>query len=134
MLRAPELGSYPAYTIFEYLYCDAGNFKARGSVLLAGSMSTVERDAIVSKMESREFFIAEQIGIATLCHVLYETSGGPTSDDHVWHTFEGFREVADLSSYLDETCWGTVREFIQRFDEVVDWNLLLSPHSNLLCL
>lgn len=131
MLSASQERPGSCHTIFEYLYCDASNFKARGSLLLSGSLAANERNRIASKMECGEFFIAEQVGADPLYESLYAYSNGPTAEDHVWHTFVGFRDVADDDSVSDMTCWGSSKEFLKRFDEVAEWNLLLSPHSRL---
>lgn len=118
-------------TIFEYLYRDAGNFKSHGSVLLSGQISQSERDLIEGKLESGEFFIAEQIGVEPLYEELYKFSGGMIQQDHVWHSFGGFRDVSDDDQIDDTECWGTTSEFTKKFASVDGWNLRLSRHAAL---
>jgi hypothetical protein len=124
--------SSQTYTLFEYLYRDAGNFKAHGMILLSGQISQAERGLIESKLESGEFFIAEQIGIRPLYDALYQYSGGMTDQDHVWHSSEGFRAPTgeDLIDSMD--CWGTVHQFVEMFARVERWSLRLSAHAMLI--
>ena len=115
--------------IFEYMYRDAGNFKSYGSVSLIGELTVDERDEIESKMESREFFIAEQIGLKPLYDVLYKFSNGTTDQDHVWHCFRGFKKPDFSDNVVEAETWGTVSEFKEMFARVTDWKLQLSQHA-----
>lgn len=123
--------SRQAFTLFNYVYRDAGNFKSRGSVLLSGSFSRSEREKIEGRMESGEFFIAEQIGVTPLYSTLYQYSGGMTDEDHVWHCFEEFQDVCEGDLIDEMSCWGTCERFAQSFEQVGNWNLTLSPHARL---
>jgi hypothetical protein len=120
------------FTIFEYLYRDAGNFKSYGSILLLGQISRTEHGVIERKMESGEFFIAEQIGVKALYKELYKFSGGMTQQDHVWHSFVEFRGVNDDDHIDDMEVWGTVVDFIKKFASIGEWNLRLSRHAMLM--
>lgn len=126
-----QSASGQASTLFNYVYRDAGNFKSRGSVLLSGRLSPSERELIQGKMESGEFFIAEQIGVIPLYAALYQYSGGMTDEDHVWHCFEEFQDVCEGDQVAGMGCWGTTEEFAQKFEQVCSWNLTLSPHARL---
>ena len=114
------------FSIFDYLYRDASNYKSWGSLLLEGSATETELAQLRTKLNSEEFFIAEQIGIPALYAKLWEFSDVPTEDDHVWHTFHALRraEVEEI------TCvpWGSVSELIARFTSVNKWDEQLSPH------
>lgn len=114
--------------LFNYVYRDAGNFKAHGSLLLAGKLSQKQQTEIVMKLESQEFFIAEQIGVKPLYGALYEFSGGMTHEDHVWHSFVGFEKVMSDSQMVEVDFWGTAAELLRRFRNVDGWSLRLSPH------
>lgn len=85
-----------SYVVFDYLYRDASNYKVFGSAWLAGTLTKDEQSEIFACCSGGEFFIAEQIGIPALYQGLYEHGGGPTEDDHVWHTLEGFRNCMPL--------------------------------------
>jgi len=116
------------WTIFEYLYRDAGNFKAFGSIALEGRVTDAERETIRAELNSGEFFIAEQIGVPPLYQQLYQWSDGPTASDHCWHEFVGFRESGD-----PERCpnGGKAKDFVGRVTSGIEWNMSLSPHYSL---
>lgn len=116
-------------TMFDYSYCDAGNFKSYGSVLLIGDLMPDDCAEIEAKMESSEFFIAEQIGVKPLYEVLYKFSNGMTGQDHVWHCFQGFRKSDASDNTVGMEIWGTVSEFKKMFSRITNWNLRLSPHA-----
>lgn len=120
-----------ASTCFHYVYRDAGNFKSRGTVILSGRLSLSERELIERKMESGEFFIAEQIGVPPLYAALYQYSGGMTREDHVWHSFEEFEDCREGGQVDEASCWGTCDDFVRRFEQVASWDLTLSPHAGL---
>jgi len=114
------------WTIFEYLYRDAGNFKAFGSIALEGRINNADRESIRAKLNSGEFFVAEQIGVPPLYEQLYQWSDGPTASDHCWHEFLGFRETDRTDSSTQSAA--TVAEFAARFNSIVQWDGTLSPH------
>lgn len=111
-------------TGFDYMYRDAGNFKAFGTVALDGRLSDADRELIRERLSSGEFFIAEQVGVPPLYRELYKWSGGPTSDDHCWHEFVGFRTLSEAEG-ADPI---PALEFVARFAAVEDWKQELSRH------
>ena len=117
-----------AWTIFEYLYRDSGNFKTFGSIALKGRINNADREAIRAKFDSGEFFIAEQLGVPPLYEQLYQLSDGPTTSDHCWHEFVGFRDSGD-----PESCaiGGNAKDFVMRVMSMNEWDLSLSPHFSL---
>lgn len=117
-----------AWTIFEYLYRDVGNFKAFGSIAFEGRISNADREAICAKLDSGEFFIAEQIGVPPLYEQLYEWSDGATILDHCWHEFFGFRESGSPEC---RPIGGNVKDFVMRVTLMKEWDLSLSPHCSL---
>lgn len=108
-------------SILEYSYRDASGYAAYDRILLTGLASEAEGELIASKLDGRQFFIPERIGIPPLQKVLYEYSGGqPTEDDHPWHEFIGFREAtADEISTLPTL--GSVPDLIAKFAAISDW-------------
>src|SRR3990167_2181380 len=84
------------YLVFDYLYCDAGNYKIFGSILFSGTLTDAERNELIDCLDSGKFFVAEQVGVPPLCSALFEEFDGPTEDDHAWHMFDGFREESGL--------------------------------------
>jgi hypothetical protein len=116
------------FTIFEYLYRDAANYKVWGQLLLEGVVSEIDRQVLASKFESGDLFIAEQLGIPALYGDLWEFSDGPTEDDHVWHTFHALRAVTpeDPSTVV----FGSVVDLVARIEAVEEWKSELSPHCD----
>ena len=54
------------FSIFDYLYRDASNYKSWGSLLLEGSATKTDLELLRACLESGEFFISEQVGIPPL--------------------------------------------------------------------
>ena len=113
-------------TTFEYLYRDAGNFKAFGALVFDGLLAPQDELLIRSKLESGEFFIAEQVGVPSLYGQLYQWSAGPIEADHCWHEIVGFKKVDDTNEGSESA--GTVAELVARFTAVTRWDGALSPH------
>ena len=114
------------FSIFDYCYRDAGNYKAWGMLLLEGVALKEDIKRIVSVLDGGEFFIAEQLAMPTLYHELWQFSDGPTTEDHVWHQFHELRKATKKELTLP--VWGTVSELVARFSSVQRWNEKLSPH------
>ncbi len=112
------------FSVFDYCYRDASDYKAWGTLLLQGACSNSDIECLRKQFDSGEFFIAEQLGIPSLYAELWELSGGPTADDHVWHTFYALRET-------DAIVFGTVENLISKIKGIENWNETLSPHWNL---
>jgi hypothetical protein len=116
-------------TLFNYLYLDAGNYKVRGSLMLSGFITAEQKGIVENSFEGGEFFIAEQVGIPPLQHILQQDFGGANSDDHCWHSFDGWtvcETQSDQSNVHD-----TVDAFVERFGSVQEWDENLSPNFDL---
>ncbi len=114
------------YSVFEYCYRDAGNYKAYSQLLLKGLVSVTHIQTLQMHFESGEFFIAEQLGVPALYGELWALSGGPTEDDHVWHTFHKLRPAS--AEEITADVFDTVDNLISKVETVVTWNQTLSPH------
>lgn len=114
------------WTAFDYLYRDAGNFKAYGTIVLQGRVSDDDQLAFRKRLESSQFFVAEQLGVPPLYETLYQWSDGPTKADHCWHEFVEFRECVDLPEDAESVV--PAQEFVDRFKAVSSWDGSLSPH------
>ncbi len=114
------------YSIFDYMYRDASNYKSVGSLLLKGRVTEKKLATINASLSDDEFFIAEQVGIPPLYEELWKLSNGPTEDDHVWHTFNNLRK-AHVDEIVGEP-WGSVAELVARFKLINYWRQRLSPH------
>ena len=119
--------SATSFCVFEYLYRDAGNFKAWGALLLKGTLTEAQVGEMCSKFEGGEFFIAEQIGVPPLYQELWTYSDGPAEDDHVWHTFFALRP-AEENDLVEGAPWGTVNALFTSVSGIARWNERLSPH------
>lgn len=117
-----------SFSVFEYLYRDAGNYKAWGSVLLLGTAFPDDVDTLRTYLESGEFFVAEQVGIPVVYQELWALSGGPNNDDHAYHQFSDLRPATNEEISMIEP-WGNLPDLLKAFREVnKDWDCTLSPH------
>ncbi|MBO9696671.1 MAG: hypothetical protein J7499_10785 [Sphingopyxis sp.] len=115
------------WTIFEYCYRDAANYKSFGKLWLEGRMTPAERRVIESRLADGEYFIAEQIGIPPLYEQLYSLSDGHTSDDHCWHELFDIRHAGILPA--DAKPWGSVDDLVRRFGVAEEWDQRHTPHT-----
>lgn len=116
------------YSVFEYLYRDAANYKAWGSLLLQGQVTPEQLQQLKARLESGEFFIAEQIGIPTLYEALWQQNSGPTAHDHVWHSFDSLRPAS--ADEANEPFWGSVAALLSRFARITTWDEKQSDNWN----
>lgn len=110
-----------SYTILEYSYRDASGYCVYGLALLSGSFNDADKDLVVGKLDGRQFFIPERVGLSPLQKELYTYSGGqPTEDDHPWHEFLGLRDATpeEISSL---PTLGYFQDLISNFSGVSDW-------------
>ena len=116
------------FSVFEYLYRDADNYKAWGFLRLTGQVTSADVDTLRKCLEGSEFFIAEQVGIPPVYAELWGASGRSTDADHVWHEFFELRPAA--AGDTQEEPWGSVAELMSRFASVKLWDERLSPNWN----
>lgn len=118
------------FTVFEYMYRDAGNFKTAGRLLLAGRDPSAE-GVIRSCLEHANQFVAEQIGIPALCEAHWESVGEDPSDlDHAYHEFVGLRSAMKEDSTL--AVWGPLELMVSRMQSAArKWDVTLSPNCDL---
>jgi hypothetical protein len=116
------------FCIFEYLYRDAGNYKAWGEILLSGAPTESEIAALRDCLESGEFFVAEQVGIPPVYEELWKLSGGPTEDDHALHEFVGVRAAAE-DEIASMPLFGAWSSLLLKFKSVTAWDYALSAND-----
>lgn len=117
------------WTVFEYLYRDADNHKAFGKVAFDGSVSSESWDRAFQKLDDRTHFIAEQVGLPSLCGQLYRWSGGgPTDADHCWHEFVSVSVVEEGALPPAILKLGKIAAFVERLSAVEEWDIWLSPN------
>jgi hypothetical protein len=120
------------HCVFEYLYRDAGNFKARGRLLLEGVLAPDEVERLKERLFDREYFIAEQLNVPTPYEQLWDECGSEPSKelDHVWHEFSCVREAsADDISQLDP--WGPASRLLFAVENTSRWDESLSRNWEL---
>lgn len=130
-LRHPKLNetrevSLSKFSVFEYFYRDASNYKSWGFVLLSGAATSCDIEKLTSHLESGCYFIAEQLCLPPLYAELWAFSNGRTSDDHVWHTSYSLR--AATAPEMEAPVFGEVEKLIQRNVATSKWDATLSPH------
>lgn len=103
------------YTVFEYVYRDAANFKAFGEVWLSGILTAAEKEKILYFCDSNEFFVATQIGVDDLLSKISTYGEFLTTNDHGWHSVIGFRTEDSLHD--ESIIWGTTECFLNKFAE-----------------
>ncbi len=118
-------------SIFEYLYRDAGNFKTYGMLLLAGAPTDEAISKLANSLESDQCFVAEQVGVPSLCPQHFEDceSYGPTDMDHAYHEFHALRAATpeDLETL---TVFSTLDDLVAKFVATEGvWNVMLSPNA-----
>jgi hypothetical protein len=104
------------YSILEYLYRDAGNYKTHGAVLLAGRAKPADAATIRASLDDARF-VVEQVGIAPLQPQHLRDCGSEAGElDHGFHEFATLR-AAEGGEADGEVARMTVVELVQRFRE-----------------
>lgn len=119
-----------AYCIFDYLYCDAGNWSTGGLLLLAGEATEDACRAIKAALEWPDLFVAEQVGVPSLCARHFESCGsdGPSELDHAYHEFCKLRP-ATPQEVESLTVFGSLETLIDKFVSTQGrWDVRLSPN------
>lgn len=118
------------HCIFEYMYRDAGNFKTDGRLLLSGQIGEAEA-ALLRCLDWGKQFVAEQVGVPSLCREHWEAVGeGPSDLDHAYHEFVRLRPAA--ADELALTSGGALRALMQRMQTAAGrWDVTLSPNCDL---
>jgi hypothetical protein len=116
-----------SYSIFEYFYRDAGNYKTQGTVLLAGR-ATPAHEAMVRACLDDACFVAEQVGISPLQPQHLQDCGSEMGElDHGFHEFSALR-AAEAGEVNGAAARMTVVELVQRFRETAGrWDPARSP-------
>ena len=116
--------------VIEYLYRDAGNFRTHGRLLLQGADADAEA-TIRGCLEWGNQFVAEQVGIPSLCRAHWEAVGeGPSELDHAYHEFAGLSAATSDDSALP--VWGALETLVARMQDASrQWDVRLSPNCGL---
>ena len=115
--------------VFEYMYRDAGNWKTHGALLLSGAVVSI--DVIGESLEPDGLFVAEQVGIPSLCADHFASCGdGPSGLDHAYHEFVDLRRASNLEvDSLPVFC--SMDELLGKFRAAAGhWDVRLSPNCH----
>lgn len=96
------MNALTTHCIFEYMYRDAGNFKTDGRLLLIGQVGETEA-VLLRCLDWGNQFVAEQVGVPSLCREHWEAVGeGPSDLDHAFHEFKnrGQSALYPISAFL----------------------------------
>lgn len=119
------------YRVFAYQYRDAANWKTYGELLLAGKASEAEISAMVSHLDGGDLFVAEQIGIPSLCEQHFIDYDGPSDLDHAYHEFLELRPA--IPEEIDTmSIFGNLRDLLTRIANTGGrWDVRLSPNCDI---
>lgn len=118
------------FTIFEYFYRDGGNFTTAGLLRLVGTDTSADSH-IRRCLDWDDQFVAEQVGIPSLCREHWDSvSDGPSDLDHAYHEFAGLR--AGSAEDLTVAVWGPLEQLVSRMASAAGrWDVTLSPNCDL---
>ncbi len=120
-----------SYCVFEYMYRDAGNWKTHGALLLAGDAQGV-RNVLRECLECDDLFVAEQVGVPSLCEEHFAACGeGPSDLDHAYHEFVDLRSARKEEVGMLAVA-GSLDDLMTRMRAAAGrWNVSLSPNCYL---
>lgn len=118
------------FSVLEYLYRDAGNFKTHGMLLLRGYRAGAEA-VVLGGLEWGKQFVAEQVGIPSLCAVHWVAVGeGPSDLDHAYHEVLRLRPADAQERALIPS--GTLEALLGKMQVAAGrWDVRLSPNCEL---
>ena len=106
------------YSVFEYLYRDAGNYKTHAHVLLRGRALDEDHAAIHRALDD-SCFVPARVGLPSLHEQHWRDCGSEFDDelDHPLHEFAGLRPARpdDIEALAPN---GTVAQLAVRFRRV----------------
>ena len=113
------------------MYRDAGNWKTYGALLLAGDADGAG-EALRGCLESDDLFVAEQVGVPSLCEEHFAAcSDGPSDLDHAYHEFLDLRRATSEDVSMLPVA-GPLEDLIARFRAARErWDVRLSPNCTL---
>lgn len=118
------------FCVFAYQYRDAANWKTFGELLLTGEASEAQISTMTSYFDGGDLFVAEQIGIPSLCEQHFIDYDGPSDLDHAFHEFLGLRPAnhQDIETMKIFTVLGELSSRIAKTRG--KWDVSLSPNCD----
>lgn len=118
------------YSVFEYMYRDAGNWKTYGELLLTGDGEGM-RELLRECCEWEDLFVAEQVGVPSLCEEHFAACGeGPSELDHAYHEFVALRPATEEVAVMPVA--GSLHDLLARMRAARGrWDVSLSPNCYL---
>jgi len=104
------------FTVIEYLYRDASNYKVWSEIRLAGVFTQEDVETIQFCMYDGDSFVPQEVGLPPLQPLLWEEFGGPNDDDHDWHSIESIRPATQTDMILP--LYGTTDKLVTAFQAV----------------
>lgn len=101
------------YTILEYQYSDASNYKAFHAIKLLGVISDSDIEEIRACMYDSEYFVPQKVGLPALQTLLSEEYNGFNEDDHDWHSIICIRPATLEDASLQ--IWGKSEQLVANF-------------------
>lgn len=115
------------YSILEYQYRDAANWKTHGQVLLLGPATAAMRRALVASLEPGDLFVAEQVGIPALQREHHASFGQEDDLDHAFHEVVLLRP-AEVEEINESKVLAPLDVLVKKFEDVKGrWDCSLSP-------
>ena len=119
-----------AYCVFAYQYRDAANWKTYGELLLVGEVFEADISALVSYLDGGDLFVAEQIGIPSLCEQHFIDYDGPSDLDHAYHEFFELRP-ATQEEVDTMSIFATLSDLLTQIANTGGrWDVRLSPNCD----
>lgn len=117
-----------SHCVFEYMYRDAGNWKTYGALLLVGDPHG-SRETLRGCFEWADLFVAEQVGVPSLCEThLIECDDGPSDLDHAYHEFVDLRAATE-ADFAALKVVGSLGDLIAEMQKAAGhWDVRLSPN------
>lgn len=114
--------------VFEYLYRDAGNWKTFGKLLLSGQPQPSDANIICAQLDSKLYFVPEQIGVPPLQqqHLDYYNDGDGDDLDHALHEFIALRQATPEEA-TELQIHSSRDALMDRIKAVLSWDVQLSP-------
>ncbi|MCC5611340.1 hypothetical protein LC612_32500 [Nostoc sp. CHAB 5834] len=105
------------YSVFEYSYRDAYNYKVFGHFALDGALTPEQISEIENKLSDGEFFIPFDLHLPGLRDLQPQMSNYPSESDHVWHALET-QKIETFERSPDDVPVFRVQDFMSAWERI----------------